>query len=103
MYICGAENITGKYPYLIADHRGPSSDSKGKVIENYIFGSIDQTKAWKVNLYLEPNLDPPDSESHNYLKIGDTIWIILSERKVKNFCILKINEFFFFFLNYIKK
>lgn len=37
-------------------------------------------KKWKLNLYQEPNLDPPEDESHSYLKCGDTLWMILSEK-----------------------
>ena len=48
MYICCNENISGKTPFLTTD------DAKADDIN--LTASIDNKKAWKVNLYERPNI-----------------------------------------------
>ena len=52
------------------------------LIEIYFFFKFNFfpfVKIKRLNLYEEPNMEPPESESHCYLKIGDCLWIVLSE------------------------
>ena len=48
--------------------------------DNFLTLSIDNKKAWKVNLYESPNLKRKDDKNHNYLKKWEFFLILLSER-----------------------
>ncbi|EGR31182.1 MIR domain protein [Ichthyophthirius multifiliis] len=64
--------------------KAPLNNTKGSEInqKNLLYGSIDYAKAWKLNLYQEPiTKDHIDNENENYLKAGDIIWIVLSQKK----------------------
>ncbi len=56
-------------------------NSKNEKRDILVLGSIDQKKAWKLNLYQEPDISEASSESHDYIKVGEVIWIILSEKR----------------------
>ncbi|EAR95948.2 MIR domain protein (macronuclear) [Tetrahymena thermophila SB210] len=89
MHICCSEMIDGKRPYLIADvihqQQNNKNQKQNQVAQTHlVYASIDSAKSWKLNLYQEPTSTSQveSIEEKNYLRAGDIVWIIQTEKKL---------------------